>query len=161
GLSFFSPQKGFGCDNVLNYQIFLVNGSIVNVNATLNPHLFRALKGRSNNFGVVAEFDIEIFSQGVFWGGAIEYPQATDVEQLEALVTFTRFDPYAEIELSFSIRARQHSKSPRTCFISKLIVSASALKPFPRIHPQLINTMRISYASDFAQEIVGFQPSNY
>lgn len=147
GLLFFLPQKGFGCDNVLNYQVVLANGSTLNANASSNSDLFRALKGGSNNFGVDTRSDIQVFSQGNFWGGAIEYRQTTDAEQLQALTTFkdlARFDPYAEVELSFLyLSEATPSSPPRTCSIRRL---------FTDIQPQLINTMRISNASAFLRK---------
>lgn len=59
GTSFFSGTKGFGCDNVANYEVVLANGSITNANATFNPDLWRALKGGGGNFGIVTRFDLE------------------------------------------------------------------------------------------------------
>jgi hypothetical protein len=39
------------CDNVLNFELLLWNGTQVNANASSHTHLFRALKGGGNNFG--------------------------------------------------------------------------------------------------------------
>lgn len=44
-------------------------------------------------------------------------------------------------------------------FYTKPIVNASGLQHFTDVQPQLLNTMRISYASDFAEEIENFQPT--
>lgn len=41
-------------DQVVNYEVVLADGSIVEANATTNSDLFRALKGGSNNFGIVS-----------------------------------------------------------------------------------------------------------
>ena len=51
GLSPLSAEYGFGCDSVINYEVVLASGSIINVNATSEPELFFALKGGSNQFG--------------------------------------------------------------------------------------------------------------
>lgn len=59
GNSFFSGKKGFGCDSVVNYEVVLGNGSIVNANKTANSDLWRALKGGGSNFGIVTRFDLE------------------------------------------------------------------------------------------------------
>jgi FAD/FMN-containing dehydrogenase len=50
-LSFLSAQFGLACDHVLNYEVVLADGSIVNANATSNANLFWALKGGGNQFG--------------------------------------------------------------------------------------------------------------
>ena len=44
-------QYGFGCDNVVNFEVVLANATIVNANATSNSDLFVALKGGGNQFG--------------------------------------------------------------------------------------------------------------
>ncbi|RYO79221.1 hypothetical protein DL762_008269 [Monosporascus cannonballus] len=59
GISFFSGKRGFGCDSVLNFEVVLANGTIVNANQTTNADLWRALKGGGNNFGIVTRFDLE------------------------------------------------------------------------------------------------------
>ncbi|ROW15441.1 hypothetical protein VPNG_02432 [Cytospora leucostoma] len=40
GLSFFSSREGFVCDNVINYEVVLASGRVVNANANENPDLF-------------------------------------------------------------------------------------------------------------------------
>ncbi|KAI0138688.1 FAD binding domain-containing protein [Hypoxylon sp. NC0597] len=59
GNSFFSGRMGFGCDSVLNFEVVLANGTIVNANNTTNSDLWRALKGGGSNFGIVTRFDME------------------------------------------------------------------------------------------------------
>jgi hypothetical protein len=51
----------------------LANGQIVDANANSYSDLFYALKGGSNNFGVVTRIDLKTFPQGKFWGGFIGY----------------------------------------------------------------------------------------
>lgn len=63
-MSFFAPRYGFACDNVINFEVVLASGDIVNANAHENPDLWFALKGGSNNFGVVTRFDLRTFKQG-------------------------------------------------------------------------------------------------
>lgn len=62
GVGWTTPRTGFGCDRVVNYEVVLAGGEVVNANAS-GPHrdLFKALKGGSGNFGVVTRFDIEAF----------------------------------------------------------------------------------------------------
>ena len=58
GISWYSARLGFVADQVVNYQVVLANGSIVNANSTFNPDLWKALKGGSSNFGIVTRFDV-------------------------------------------------------------------------------------------------------
>lgn len=71
GLSPLSPKRGFVCDNIVNYTVVLASGDIVQANKDANKDLSVALKGGSNNFGVVIEFQTPVFEFGEMWGGAI------------------------------------------------------------------------------------------
>ncbi|TKA64294.1 hypothetical protein B0A49_10745, partial [Cryomyces minteri] len=62
GISFYSGRFGLVCDNVVNYEVVLPHGKIVNANANSHPDLFLALKGGSNNFGIVTRFDFKTFA---------------------------------------------------------------------------------------------------
>ncbi|KAI1735654.1 FAD-binding domain-containing protein [Xylaria scruposa] len=59
GNSYYSGRVGFGCDSVVNFEVVLANGTIINANQTANSDLWQALKGGSNNFGIVTRFDLE------------------------------------------------------------------------------------------------------
>ncbi|KAI1503595.1 FAD binding domain-containing protein [Biscogniauxia marginata] len=59
GNSFFTGRMGFGCDSVVNFEVVLANGTIVNANSTANMDLWQGLKGGTSNFGIVTRFDIE------------------------------------------------------------------------------------------------------
>ncbi|KAF5846786.1 hypothetical protein GGP41_004899 [Bipolaris sorokiniana] len=73
GNTFFTAQRGWGCDQVKNFEVVLSSGEVVNANATCNSDLFLALKGGSSNFGIVTRFDMETFKQGDLWGGTMSY----------------------------------------------------------------------------------------
>ncbi|KAJ3555483.1 hypothetical protein NPX13_g10345 [Xylaria arbuscula] len=163
GISFFSPRYGFSCDNVQNMQVVLANGTTINANATSNPRLFRALKGGQNNFGIVTRFDIKTYPQPGFWGGAIQYPESSDVAQLSAFRGFKQgpYDPFSEIEQTFVYFGSQKTfSSTNNLFYSKPGVNESNLRPFIDIQPQISNTIRISQPSDFALELEKFQPTD-
>ncbi|KAF1969982.1 FAD binding domain protein [Bimuria novae-zelandiae CBS 107.79] len=74
GISFFSPQYGFAANNVLAYEVIIADGSILNVSATSHPDLWRALKGGSNNFGIVTRFTLRTIRSGPIWGGYLYLP---------------------------------------------------------------------------------------
>lgn len=61
GVSWYNARTGFACDSVVNYEVVLANGLIINANATNHFDLFRALKGGGSNFGIVTRFDLEAF----------------------------------------------------------------------------------------------------
>ncbi|KAG5746439.1 hypothetical protein H9Q70_010861 [Fusarium xylarioides] len=63
GISYFNGLHGMACDNVLNYEVVLADGTIANVNQTSKPDLFRALKGGGNQFGIVTRFSLKTYRQ--------------------------------------------------------------------------------------------------
>lgn len=163
GLSFFSPQYGFGCDSIQNMQVVLANGSIVDANVSSNPDLFKALKGGQSNFGVVTRFDLTMHPQSMFWGGAIQYPGSADAAQLSAFKAFKEgpYDPFTELEQTFVYFGVQKAfSSTNNMYYMKAVANATTLQPFARIQPQLTNSMRISNASDFAEEVEMLQPTD-
>ncbi|KAL2878164.1 hypothetical protein SGCOL_006414 [Colletotrichum sp. CLE4] len=61
GISWYTARTGFACDSVVNYEVVLASGEIVNANVSANSDLWRALKGGSSNFGIVTRFDLQAF----------------------------------------------------------------------------------------------------
>ncbi|KAL4867087.1 hypothetical protein BDV12DRAFT_210090 [Aspergillus spectabilis] len=53
GWSYFAPQYGLACDNVVSFEVVLSNGTPTTASPTTNPSLFKALKGSGNNLGVL------------------------------------------------------------------------------------------------------------
>lgn len=92
GNSYYTGQRGFGCDNVVNYEVVLTNGKIVNANATSNEDLYRALKGGGSNFGIVTRFDLEAFPAQDLYGGSRTISTNYTDEILDAVVSFANHD---------------------------------------------------------------------
>ncbi|KAJ7250647.1 hypothetical protein C8J57DRAFT_1723426 [Mycena rebaudengoi] len=90
GISNLGPQRGFGSDNIVNYQVVLANGQIVDASATSEPDLFWALKAGSTNFGIITRYDISTYAGSVMWGGNrfYAYSQAKEREVSDAFITF-------------------------------------------------------------------------
>ncbi|KAH8660131.1 FAD binding domain-containing protein [Xylariales sp. PMI_506] len=71
GASYHTQLWGLACDNVINYEVVLSNGSVVYANADENADLFKALKGGGSNLGIVTRFDLRTFTippTGVYGG---------------------------------------------------------------------------------------------
>ncbi|KAI0832164.1 putative FAD-binding oxidoreductase [Hypoxylon sp. FL0890] len=105
GLSWFTDLYGLACDNVVNMQVILADGSIVNANTKENKDLFWALKGGANNFGIVTKFTVTTYPLGQVWGGIKTYA----TEQLPQLVdayfeyqSAEHKDPYANLIMAVS-----------------------------------------------------------
>lgn len=75
GISYFSGQRGWACDNVLNFEVVLSSGAVVNASPTQNRDLYWALRGGGgSNFGIVTRFDLATLPQGDLWASTHIYP---------------------------------------------------------------------------------------
>lgn len=114
GLSFLSAQEGMAADNIIEWETVMANGSVVNVNAATHPDLAQAMRGSSNNFGIVTQFKAKVHHLDDVWGGACLYGESKAEELYAALHNFVAHgaeDPkaaiiFTDLTLSTGIRAR-------------------------------------------------------
>ncbi|KAJ5484687.1 FAD linked oxidase N-terminal [Penicillium expansum] len=85
GIGYFSSKMGWGADSVVQYEVVLANGSIVLVDRTSHPDLFWALKGGSNNFGIVTRYDMVTMEVGDAFASGIIWTSASTTQWFEAL----------------------------------------------------------------------------
>jgi FAD/FMN-containing dehydrogenase len=115
GVGWHTPRRGFGCDSVVNYEVVLSSGEIINANALSHPDLWQALKGGSSNFGVVTRFDIEAFPaqnltlerrtvgeeyQDEFIDAMVGFADLDESYQANAMATVLSYQPGAGIILT-------------------------------------------------------------
>jgi FAD/FMN-containing dehydrogenase len=162
GLSYFSARKGFASDNVVNFEVVLADGKVVDANATSHSDLWRALKGGSNNFGVVTRFDLRAFEQGNFWGGAIIYDDSASPALLEAFVKLNKdqdYDEYAALMHSHAYVSGMGLVAVANIEYTKATENLDTFRSYIETQPQYSNTMRISNQTDFTDEFVTPNPS--
>jgi hypothetical protein len=144
----------------VNFRVVLANGTVVDANANTNPDLWRALRGGSNNFGIVVRFDVRVFTQSDYLGGSITYPISTLDDQVEAFTGYLSSgegapDPYLSIIMTFSWSSASglmvSNNLAHTSSNSSRNPPAS-IQPFLSIAPQDFSTMRRSSISDFVNE---------
>ncbi|GAB1315266.1 Bifunctional solanapyrone synthase [Madurella fahalii] len=157
GIGFFALQYGFACDAVVNMEVVLATGAVVNANEKSNRDLFIALKGGQNNFGIVTRFDITTIPQGQIWGGGVVYPDSTTAAQIDAFThwkTPRNFDPASSVEQSHVYIGAQ-----QLWLVSNLLAYAKPtpfpenLRNFTAIQPQMISSLRVTNVTDLANEI--------
>ncbi|RYP43670.1 hypothetical protein DL768_009801 [Monosporascus sp. mg162] len=90
GKTFFTCRQGFACDQVVNFEVVLADGSIIEANATTNPDLFQVLKGGSNNFGIVTRFDLRTFKVMEVWDGNCVFANSSTDDLVRAFIHFTK-----------------------------------------------------------------------
>ncbi|KAG9220192.1 hypothetical protein CCMSSC00406_0007113 [Pleurotus cornucopiae] len=90
GFSNLSPSHGFASDNVINYQVVLADGRIVNANKNSNSDLYRGLKAGSTNLGIITRYDVNAFPLTQKWGGSRGYNVSQGPAIFDAMAKFTR-----------------------------------------------------------------------
>ena len=147
GLSHFSGDLGLVCDTVLEYEIVLASGKVLEVTETASEHadLFHALRGGSNNFGIVTRFTFRTFRQGLLWAGMMLHPLETKDEQIQAFHDFctsSSFDPHASLLQSFGLSAERGTGCVNSIVYTKAEPEPEVFKPFTTIQPVYMNTLR-------------------
>ncbi|KAK5128427.1 hypothetical protein LTR85_003095 [Meristemomyces frigidus] len=165
GISFFAPRVGLVADNVINYEVVLASGDIVNANRNTHSDLFMALKGGSSNFGIVTRFDIATFANSGLWGGGIMNPATDDVtsQVLSAMYSFTETnhnDPFASYGTIFTYGNNSNM------IINSLVYTEATAHPeifrgIEAITPQIDNSLRITNMADLTSEGSSFLPRGY
>jgi len=89
GNSYYTGRLGFGCDSVVNFEVVLADGCIINANRTSNSDLWKALKGGSGNFGIVTRFDMQALPSAPLWGGMRASNRTYGPQIADAIVNFT------------------------------------------------------------------------
>lgn len=76
----------------MGYEIVLGNGKVAYASAGSNPDLWLALKGGSNNLGIITRFDIGTISQGQMSYNLVNhnYTKASLVAQAKAFSNFMK-----------------------------------------------------------------------
>ncbi|KAK1851925.1 FAD binding domain-containing protein [Colletotrichum chrysophilum] len=88
GKTFYTCRVGFACDQVVNYEVVLADGSIVQANDQEHSDLFRVLKGGGNNFGIVTGFDMVTFPSKDIWDAELVHAKESAPEVVHALTDF-------------------------------------------------------------------------
>lgn len=160
GISYFSPRFGWACDMVLNYQVVLAGGFIVDAKDV--PGLLAALRGGSNNFGIVTRVDLQTFDQGLVWGGHTINPLSTLDAVVNAFVDINSanaYDPYASLITTFGV-----SQAMGMVAIANNIeyTKEEAYPPiFKRLTdlPSYSSSLRVTNLTDLAIEGISAQPA--
>ncbi|KAI0404734.1 putative oxidoreductase [Xylaria palmicola] len=155
GISFSGTRYGWTSDTITNFEVVLANGSIVDANATSNPDLHWALRGSSNNLGVVTRIDLETFEQGPIWGGTLTCPGsawADTARELAKINSPDTYDEYAALFSSWVYSGPTGTVVSNTVVYTKAVENPQVFAGFTSL-PRLAGTTGISNLSSFAVEL--------
>lgn len=165
GVSYYSTRYGYICDMVENFEVVLATGDIVNANEKENSDLWKALRGGSNNFGVVTAITLKTFEQGAFWGGQTFHSIDTRKQHFKnhvALATAHPYDPYAHfintlilnnVTRSWVIgNSLQYTKSDPPVSEPEVFKPSLAIEQTPLFPGSPPNTLRIDNTTSFSRE---------
>ncbi|KAJ5740974.1 hypothetical protein N7493_000846 [Penicillium malachiteum] len=148
GLNYLGRKIGFSCDNVYGYEVVLASGEVVYASATSYRDLWLALKGGTNNFGIVTRFDLATHSQGLLMGGALVFNVTQEVleEHATAFSNYMNprnFDWLAEMEVDLVYDAGSWTLSDALYYLEPELRPA-AYKEFFDISGQIEDTLIIA-----------------
>lgn len=124
GNSYYTGRRGFLCDSLINAEVALADGNIVNANAHCHEDLWKALKGGLSNFGIVTRFDVQAFEAGLLWGG-LRVSDGSYMDQIiDALVTFTD-ENHKEPGTALAVGIGYQPKTAPGIFVIQLLVDTS------------------------------------
>jgi hypothetical protein len=166
GESLFQPKVGWVADNVLNFEVVLASGEIVNANETCHSDLFRALKGGSSNFGIVTRVDLKAFPHNQIWGGELILPAAPQIvnQTLQMVANFTEQNNHyvdAGVQIGVVNLANGLGFIDVALAETKGCENPDILKPFFELSPNIGNTVRKRTMFDLIEEIELLQPPGY
>lgn len=98
-------DRDFISDNVINFEVVLADGSIINANEHEHRDLWVALRGSSGNFGLVTRFDMKAIPYANrplpnIYGGLVTYDLEKRDEFIDAYLRFvddTPTDQYSSV----------------------------------------------------------------
>jgi len=83
---------GFCCDQIINAEVVLADGRVINANKDEHSDLWKSLKGASaGNFGIVTRFDLKALPYDGLWAGMLlsQASEENTVAHVSAIKNFT------------------------------------------------------------------------
>jgi FAD/FMN-containing dehydrogenase len=83
GIGWLMRKHGLACDNLVGADVVTADGRLVHASETENADLLWGLRGGGGNFGIVTDFELELYPVGpTVYAGAIFYPAEADADLL-------------------------------------------------------------------------------
>ncbi|OTB02040.1 hypothetical protein M426DRAFT_25053 [Hypoxylon sp. CI-4A] len=162
GNTWMTGSRGFACDNVVAFETVLADGRIIVASATTHSDLFRALKGGSNNFGIVTRFTMSAFPCRLIWGGITVTPKEYSDDAIRMTSTFT--EKIAEYPDSSIVTVLTHLPEMKDVVVSAGLVETKGVENSPAFRewstlPKILDTTKLKTLYEIGVET--YVPSDY
>lgn len=163
GLNYLERRNGFACDNIYGYEVVLGTGEVIYASADSNRDVWLALKGGSNNFGIVTRFDLATHSQGLMLGGYIDFNVTQTVldDHAKAFSSWMdpqNFDPLAVMEFNLVWDAGAWSLADAIYYLAPDL-TPSVYEEIFSIPDQIENNLALKNVSAIVAESAELVPS--
>ncbi|KAH6884933.1 hypothetical protein B0T10DRAFT_493000 [Thelonectria olida] len=158
GNSYYTGRAGFGCDSIVNAEIVLADGSIINANKNSHSDLLKALKGGSGNFGIVTRFDLATIPAGLLWGGIRASPLSQADAITNAMVNFTN-NNHKNPEAAYLINWTYNPSISSDVVVAQVMVDTKGIERPPAFEEalkpsELFNDFSVRTMSNMAETYV-------
>lgn len=164
GIHFSARQNGWVCDNIYTYQVVLANGTIIEATASSRRDLWLALKGGSNNFGIVTRIDVPTWPLDMMWGGQVvfEFNQANmdaHAREFSAFMSEENFDAAAHMGTTL-VFDQGNWVIGDALYYTKPVENPAVYEGLRSIEPKIIEMLRVQKPSDLVDDSTGLLPPN-
>jgi hypothetical protein len=165
GISFFSNQYGWACDNVASFEVVTASGRIVTASPTTYVDLYWGLRGGGNNVGIVTKFNLETFNHGpLMYGGQRRFFNSSFPAAIDAFVNLgvnAADDPKATQFLAMTLDAASNTKiAVAELEYADPITNASVFEDYLRV-PAFSDTTQLNTLAYFTQQLNDSNPKGY
>ncbi|KAL4924501.1 ABC-transporter extracellular N-terminal-domain-containing protein [Aspergillus undulatus] len=112
GISFFSNRHGWALDNIKSFEVVLADGKIVQASSSSHPDLYKALRGRCSNFGIVTDLELFVYPYEGMWGGSMGYTWEHGDALIDAFIKYGKDNVHMASIAGESFTGRNPSDYP-------------------------------------------------
>lgn len=166
GISFYIPRVGFACDQIINIEIVLADGRVINANKDEHSDLWKSLKGGSaGNFGIITRFDLTAIPFTGLWAGMVlsAVTEETTTAHVSAIKKFTD-DSEQFPDSSYIVLWNYEPENFKDIIILSFLANTKGVENPPELKqltdiPTLVKDIKLTTPYDFS--LTMDQPHGY